>query len=310
MLLYVDDTVSDATSFGDVRSRAYKIMPKEDLQATGQRLSTKPISKLALRWQAVDGVAARMRRHLRPLCETLELSGTEAASPWLSGLDWMAGVFERQQRLAQRPLSECPEAPLPERLKPYLLTFDAKGNPTGVHADRYEFWIYRQLRKRLKSGEVYVDDSQQHQHLSAELVPQDKQAEALQQLDIPWVREPLDARLAALSTELREQWLAFDGELRAGQLKHLDYDATAETLTWHQPKARQPTTASATPSPSCRFFRTTRSTSARCTAPSTGRSSACSAPRSRRGTRASISAAARAWSPTRCCAITCRCRAG
>jgi TnpA family transposase len=237
LLLYVDDTVSDATPFGHVRSRAYKIMPKEDLQATGQRLSTKPISKLALRWQAVDGVAARMRRHMRPLCETLELSGTEAASPWLSGLAWMTGVFERQQRLAQRPLSECPEATLPERLKPYLLTFDAQGNPAGVHADRYEFWIYRQLRKRLKSGEVFVDDSQQHRHLSAELVPQDKQAEALQQLDIPWVREPLDGRLAALSAELREQWQAFDRELRSGQLKHLDYDAATETLTWHQPKA-------------------------------------------------------------------------
>lgn len=237
LLLYVDDTVTDATPFGDVRSRAYKIMPKEELQSAGQRLSTKPISKFALRWQAVDSVAARMRRHLRPLCATLALSGGEAASPWLAGLDWMKGVFERQQRLAQQPLSECPEAMLPERLKPYLLAFDAQGNPTGVHADRYEFWIYRQLRKRLKSGEVYVDDSQQHRHLSAELVPQDKQAEALQQLDIPWVREPLDARLAALSAELGEQWQAFNRELRCGQLKHLDYDDATETLTWHQPKA-------------------------------------------------------------------------
>lgn len=60
-----------------------------------------------------------------------------------------------------------------------------------------------------------MDDSQQHRHLSAELVPQDKQAEALQ----------------------REQWQAFDRELRSGQLKHLDNDATAATLIWHQPKA-------------------------------------------------------------------------
>ncbi len=36
MLLYVDDTVTDATPFGDVRSRAYKIIPKADLQAICQ----------------------------------------------------------------------------------------------------------------------------------------------------------------------------------------------------------------------------------------------------------------------------------
>ena len=67
LLLYVDDTVADATPFGDVRQRAFKIMPKDALQITGQRLSVKPASKLALHWQAVDGLAERIRRHLRPL---------------------------------------------------------------------------------------------------------------------------------------------------------------------------------------------------------------------------------------------------
>ena len=55
LLLYVDDTVADATPFGDVRQRAYKIMPKDALKDTGQRMSVKPVSKLALHWQAVDG---------------------------------------------------------------------------------------------------------------------------------------------------------------------------------------------------------------------------------------------------------------
>lgn len=42
LLLYVGDTVADSTSFGEVRQRAYKIMPKGALQLTGQRLSVKP----------------------------------------------------------------------------------------------------------------------------------------------------------------------------------------------------------------------------------------------------------------------------
>lgn len=67
LLLYVDESVDDATPFGDVRRRAFKIMPKENLQITGQHLSVKPPSKLALRWEAVDGLAERIRRHLRPL---------------------------------------------------------------------------------------------------------------------------------------------------------------------------------------------------------------------------------------------------
>ncbi len=86
LLLYVDDTVADATAFGDVRQRAYKIMPKDALQDTGQRMSVKPASKLALHWQAVDGLAERIRRHLRPLYAALDFSSVTPDSPWLAAL--------------------------------------------------------------------------------------------------------------------------------------------------------------------------------------------------------------------------------
>lgn len=142
LLLYVDDTVADATPFGNVRQRAYKIMPKDTLQDTGQRMSVKPASKLAFHWQAVDRLAERIRRHLRPLYVALDFASVSPDSPWLDALIWAKGVFSKQQRLSQRPLDECPSITLPKRLRQYLLIFDADGNPTSLHADRYEFWLY------------------------------------------------------------------------------------------------------------------------------------------------------------------------
>jgi hypothetical protein len=123
--LYVDDSLTDAIPFGDVRRRAYKIMPRDDLRSTAQRMSAKPLSKLALQWQAVDGLAKRLRRHVRPLCVALDLASVDPDSPWLAALAWVKMVFAKQQRLSQRPLTECPAATLPKRLRPYLLTFDA-----------------------------------------------------------------------------------------------------------------------------------------------------------------------------------------
>ena len=237
LLLYVDDAYTDATPFGTVRRRAFKIMPRAKLQLAGQRMSTRPSTQLTLRWEAVDKLAARVRRHLRPLYETLEPTAVDHENPWLAALTWMKGVFAKQQPLSQRPADECPDDTVPTRLRPYLLTFDGDGNPTGVQADRYEFWVYRQLRRRLHSGEIYVDDSQQHRHLSAELVSTDRQAAALEQLDIPWTRRPLAEQLSELTTELHTQWLTFDRELRAGELAHLDYDEASSTLTCRRPKA-------------------------------------------------------------------------
>ena len=237
LLLYVDDTVTDTTPFGDVRQHAFKIMPREALQIAGQRLSEKPASKLAMRWQVVDGLAERIRRQLRPLYGALDFSSCTPDNPWLAALAWMRTVFDRQQRLSQRPLAECPEATLPKPLRPYLLTFDADGKPTAVQADRYEFWIYRQLRKRLKSGEIYLNDSLQHRRFTDELVSLEEKADVLAQLDIPWLRQPIDIQLKALSAELREQWLALERELRQGKLKHFDYDSKTGALTWRRPKA-------------------------------------------------------------------------
>lgn len=158
LLLYVDDALTDTTPFGAVRRRAFQIMPREQLQVAGQRLSTKPRSQLALRWEAVDRLAARMRRHLRPLYEVLELTGVKPDNPWLDALAWMKGVFAKQQRLSQRPADECPDHTVPKRLDPYLLTFDADGNPAGVHGDRHDFWIYRQVgRYGFRDGGQGID---------------------------------------------------------------------------------------------------------------------------------------------------------
>src|SRR5450755_246177 len=112
LLLFVDETVADATPFGDVRQRAFKIMAKDALETTGQRLSEKPESMLAMRWQAVDGLAEHIKRHLRALYGVLDFCGVIQNDPWLAALAWVKGVFAKQQRLSQRPLAECPESTL------------------------------------------------------------------------------------------------------------------------------------------------------------------------------------------------------
>lgn len=87
-------------------------------------------------------------------------------------------------------------------MRPYLLTFDADGKPTGLHADRYEFWLYRQIRKRLQSGELYLDDSLQHRHFSDELVEMDRKIDVLAKMEIPFLQQPVHAQLDALTAEL------------------------------------------------------------------------------------------------------------
>ncbi|HBR1679941.1 TPA: Tn3 family transposase, partial [Klebsiella pneumoniae] len=232
--LYVDDSVPDPTTFGEVRRRAWKIMPREALKSTAQRMSVKPVSRLALQWQAVDSMTALIRRHLRPLYLSLDLTSVVRDSPWAEALNWLRVVFGKKQTLSQRSLEECPPETLPARLRPYLLEYGEDGEPTGLNAGRYEFWLYRQIRKRFQAGEFHLNDSLRHRHLSDELVREGEQAAVLAEMKIPFLQKSIKTQLKALSSELHRQWKAFNRELKQGKLKHLEYDKDTQKLTWHK----------------------------------------------------------------------------
>lgn len=112
----------------------------------------------------------------------------------------------------------------PEGAAPAPLALRPAGNPTGLRGDRYEFWIYRQISKRLASGELAVDDSLGHRRFRDELVAADREAEARRNLDLPWLNQPVEATLELLCAHLDRRWQVFGRELRQGKLKHLDYD--------------------------------------------------------------------------------------
>lgn len=106
--LFVDDDVMDSIPFGDVRQRAWKIMPREILQNTAQRMRVKPASRMARQWEAVDTQTTHIRRHLRPLFCTLNFSSVTPECPWLAALAWVRGTFSKQLRLTQMPTGYAP----------------------------------------------------------------------------------------------------------------------------------------------------------------------------------------------------------
>ena len=139
--------------------------------------------------------------------------------------------------MPKAPLVEIPDNTIPERLRPYLLNFDDDGEPTGLRGDRYEFWIYRQLRKRLAAGELYLDDSILHRRFSDELVAPGPARPMCSRVSISrgCASPSKPSSMFCAPTWISCGWI-FDRELRQGKLKHLDYDAQRKTLTWRKPK--------------------------------------------------------------------------
>ena len=231
---FVDESFCDTTPFGEVRQKAFVIMPKEDINNTSKQLCAKQNTQLFYRWQAIDKCVKRFKKHLRPLFMSLDFVNTNTAtSPWLTALNWFKKYFPLQQNINRRPLSECPADTIPRRLEPYLY----KDEPTPtLHAERYELWVYQQLYKRFHVGAIHLKDSIHYKSFKEELVSEKEKNTIIKQLNIPWFQKPIIQQLDELFVELDRQWVSFNTSLQQGKLNHLDFDKKTRLLTWHKPR--------------------------------------------------------------------------
>jgi hypothetical protein len=214
LLLYVDEALNDVTPFGSVRRQTFAILPKEALWTVGRRMCDKPVSQIELRWEAVDKLVARFKKHLRAAGHGSRLlqprhSQPMACRPTLDEERLCAATATRATAAARNSREHHPRA-----MRSYRLEVGPDNSPTGLRGDRYEFWIYRQVRKRLAIGELYLNDRLRRRRFSDELVAMERKEQALQSLDIPWLRQPVDVELEALTAELHDLWQCFDRELR------------------------------------------------------------------------------------------------
>ena len=224
--LYVDDKISDQTAFGEVRKKAFTIVPENKLR--DQVSTNKILKELDFKWEAIDKQAFRLKHSLRPLMLVLDFESDQPDNPWLLAILWLKQLFSEKKSLRECTPSECPAKTIPQRLERYLLQKDEKG-VLKICADRYEFWLYRQLRKCIRSGEIYLNDSILHRSFHHELVSVDSYQSMLNTMDIP-ARVPIKTQLNNLFAELHTLWLSFNRDLKEGKLPHLRYDQMHKTL--------------------------------------------------------------------------------
>ncbi len=227
---FVADEVTDDTRFGDVRQEAFtKVISKEKLQEQISNLDEKELTEIDFYWKTIDQQFHRYKLHLRPLLMTLDFSSVIEDSPWLVAINWLKKTFNAEKQLNQWPIEDCPEKTLPKRLVSYLINTNTKGK-RRLNADRYEFWIYRQIKKRIKSGNLHLEDSVHNRSLQQELQEAFDKGALTAPLDIPALKQPIQQLLDLRFAELHKQWVSFNDAFTQGKLKHLHYDEKTKTL--------------------------------------------------------------------------------
>lgn len=97
--LYVDESVSDDITFGEIRAKyAFSLMPEATLKDTATQLIQKPITELSLKWNAVDTIGHRFKRHLRAIFMTLDYASAVTNNPWIQAIEQLKQDFSKQKK--------------------------------------------------------------------------------------------------------------------------------------------------------------------------------------------------------------------
>lgn len=235
--LYVDKDVGDDITFGEIRKKhAFLLMSEDRLRDTANQMIQKPVTELSLKWKAVDTIGYKFKKHLRSIFMALEFSSANPNNPWLLAIQQLKQDLLKQKNLKNADNIKLYTATIPKRLKFHLAFADSDGNITGLQVNRYEFWIYRQVTKRLESGELYVDDSINHRFFEHELVPMVDDEAILEQFDLPCLFKPIEDQIDELCVELKEQWKSFDKMIKKNSSKHISYDIQKKYVSFHKPE--------------------------------------------------------------------------
>ncbi len=236
LLLYVNDSLCDTLTFGEIRKQAFKILPKECIQTQGNKLLKKADRKQQLRWKERDKISSRAKHHIRPLFMKIDFSSITPDNPLLKAINWMKTVFSQNNPLSKEPFDNCPLDFLSARVAPYIITTD-ENDLSILNGDRYEMMIYRQILKQVTNGLIYIEDSVVYKSFSHELVSLTEKDKIIKTMDIPWFKNSCDVQLDSLSKELDKLWVQFNKHLKQGLLKHLKYNHTKKEILWVKPRS-------------------------------------------------------------------------
>ena len=192
--LFIKPELPNEISFGEVRKEAFTIIPEEDLRNKVSLDGEKELKSIDFQWKMIDKYFHRYKLQLRPLMMAIDFSSTVPDNPWLAAITWFKTIFGAGKTIDKYSVDESPEKTRPKRIQPYLFDTNAEGRQT-FNGDRYEFWIYRQIKKRLKAGELYLADSVHNRSLQQEISSANEKGALVQPLDIPALRQPIKTLL-------------------------------------------------------------------------------------------------------------------
>ena len=225
--LFTSDTLAADMPFQQVQNAAFAILERDKLSDIADQISDpNHLDEKSFRWEYIEKIAIRFKRQLRPVLQAIAFSSPQKNDPLMEAIDFLVAAFQQKRPLSQYPCDSLPVALIPKRIERYLYEKpkDKTERPV-LQVNRYEFWLYQQIRAVLESGDLYCRDSIRFRSVEDELVDdqlwQDKET-LIREAGLSVLEKPMAEHLAELKQQLEQRLANVNQRITDGENQHIE----------------------------------------------------------------------------------------
>ena len=233
--LFLDPSIADWTPFSKVRQQAFSLLDSESFAQVSEYMRKVEFDKASFEWSYYGNLHAKFKLNLRHLFSNLDFAGLVEDAPLLEAVRFLQTLMLHGRSPRQANPADFPAAIVAKGVQRYLYMEAGKRKDRRLDVDRYEFLVYRLLRKALEGGNVYVRDSHEFRSFEDDLIRperwKDKDA-VLREIGSPVLLRSIEETLATFHTELEDKFERVNRRIDQGDNKHIKVTGTGDSHRW------------------------------------------------------------------------------
>lgn len=228
---FIDKDMDDNLSFGDVRKKAFELIPAESIKLLSDHLDNNDFDGRQYEWQFIDKQSSKIKKLIRSLFLSIDIE-------FIHLKDELREQYTtaHEELGAFKTIKTINIDVVPKSDREYF-----EGDNTKLIANRFEYFLYRKAEQLFHSNNLTVKESVYNRSLTSDLIQPkewEKKAEIIENTGLDKLSTSINQTLTDKSQQLEAKLMEVSEHIFNGDNKYVEFIPGKAELKWSIPNKR------------------------------------------------------------------------
>ena len=228
---FIDTDMEDNLSFGDVRKKAFELIPADSIKLLSDHLDNTDFDGRQYEWQFIDKQSSKIKKLIRSLFMSIDIEFIH-----------LKDELHEQYTMAHEELSELKSIRtinidvVPKSDREYF-----EGDNNKLIANRFEYFLYHKAEQLFHSNTLTVKESINNRSLASDLIQPkewEHKTEIIENSGLDKLATPINQTLADKNQQFEAKLKEASEHIFSGDNKYVEFIPGKTELKWSIPNNR------------------------------------------------------------------------